>query len=71
MAGWFTSVVREHTTMFGRRARVPTTFGSRTEEITSKYRNTSHMIKRISKMIEVDRNNVFSGPEFDTEGAEI
>ena len=33
--------------------------------------NTSHIIKRTGKMIEINRNNAFSGLKFDTEGAKI
>ena len=33
--------------------------------------NTSHIIKRTSKMIKMDRNIVFSGLKFYTEGAKI
>ena len=33
--------------------------------------NTSHIIKRTGKMIEIDRNNAFTGLKFDTEAAKI
>ena len=33
--------------------------------------NTSHIIKRTGKMVKIDRNNVFTGLKFDTEGVKV